>query len=329
MGEGAHLRGLKFFFALIASVGIVQPLFAQDYPTRPVRILVQFSPGGIPDLAARVLADRLSQAFGKPFIVENRTGSSGNIATDFVARSDPDGYTLLFSSSAPLTMNPALFKKLPFDAGKDFAPVSLVGSFEFVLMAAPGFPPNSVSEVVALAKPNPNKFNIASSGYGSEHHLAGELFNIAAGIHLTHVPYKGFAPATVDVMANHVELMFGSVPASLPFIRSGKLKPLATSGTAREVTLPNVPTFAEAGYPDVKVISWVGLLAPARTPKSVLERLTAETVKVVQSSEFRQRLETVGVGSMPVGPEALDDRIDTDQKFWARVVKEAGIKQVE
>jgi tripartite-type tricarboxylate transporter receptor subunit TctC len=323
------MRYLGLLVALIVSAGATQPLLAQDYPTHPVRILVQFPPGGVPDLSARLIADQLSRAFGKPFVAENRPGTGGNIATEAVARSEPDGHTLLLAASAPLAINPALYKKLPFDVTKDLKPISLIASFDFVMLAAPGFPPKSVADVVALAKQNPGKYNFASSGFGSEHHLSGELFSRAAGIQLTHVPYKGFGPATADVMASHVELMFGAVPAAMPFIKGGKLRPLATTGTTRDPSLPDVPTFAELGYPQVKVVSWVGLLAPARTPKPIFDRLVAETTKAIQSPEFKHRLETLGLGQMPLGPQAMAAQLDADQKFWAGVVKQTGLKQVE
>jgi tripartite-type tricarboxylate transporter receptor subunit TctC len=322
------VRNWRWFDALALLLGLTQSVLAQGYPTHPVRILVQFPPGGVPDLSARLIAEQLSKAFGQSFIVENRPGNGGNLATDVVARSVPDGYTLLLSASAPLAISPAVYQKLPFDPINDFKPISLIASYDFVMMAAPVFSPTKVVEIVNLAKANPGKYNFASSGFGSEHHLSGELFNHAAGIHLIHVPYKGFGPATVDTMANQVELMFGAVPAAMPFIEGGKLRPIATTGTTRDSSLPDVPTFAEAGYPQVKVISWVGLLAPAGTPKPVYDKLVAESTKVIQSPEFVSRLKSFGLATMPVGPKPMAERIAADQKFWANVVKDSAIKQV-
>ena len=323
------MRNWRWFAALALLLGLAQPVLAQSYPTRTVRILVQFPPGGVPDLSARLMAEQLSKAFGQSFIVENRPGTGGNLATEVVAKSVPDGYTLLLSASAPLAISPAIYQKLPFDPVNNFKPISLIASFDFVMMAAPAFPPTTVAEIVKLAKANPGKYNFASSGFGSEHHLSGELFNHAAGIQLIHVPYKGFGPATVDTMANHVELMFGAVPAAMPFIKGGKLRPIATTGTTRDSSLPDVPTFAEAGYPQVKVISWVGLLAPAGTSKPVYDKLVAESTKIIQSPEFVSRLKSLGLATMPVGPKPMAERIAADQKFWAKVVKDSAIKQVK
>jgi tripartite-type tricarboxylate transporter receptor subunit TctC len=304
------------------------PAAAQDYPTRPVKILVQFPPGGVPDTTGRLLADKLSQAFGKPFVVENRPGAGGNIATELVAKSDPDGHTLLVAASASLAINSNLYKRLPFEMS-DLAPISLVGSFDFVMLAAPAFAPRSVRELVELAKGQPGKINVASSGFGSEHHLSGELFNLLTGTRLTHVPYKGFGPATVDVIANQVELMFGSIPAALPLIRGGKLRALAVTGAARSADLPDVPTFAELGYPDLRVTSWTGLLAPARTPPAVLERIVTETVRTIQSPETAERIAKLGLRPMPAGPKAFAEQLTADTAFWARVIKQSGTKMVD
>ena len=323
------MRHLRSFTTLALLLGLTQPLLAQDYPTHPVRILVQFPPGGVPDFSARLMADQLSKALGQSFVVENRPGTGGNLATDVVAKSTPDGYTLLLSASAPLAISPAIYKKLLFNVEKDFKPISLIATFDFVMMAAPAFSPNTVAEIVELAKANPGKYNFASSGFGSEHHLSGELLNHAAGISLTHVPYKGFGPATVDTMANHVQLMFGAVPAAMPFIKGGKLRPIATTGSVRDKGLSDVPTFAESGYPQVKVISWVGLLAPAGTPQAVYDKLVAASSKIIQSAEFVAQLRSFGVSTTPVGPKPMAERIAADQTFWAKVVKDSAIKQVD
>ncbi len=322
------MRGLKYLIALLIVSGGVGQAFAQDYPDRPVRILVQFPPGGVPDTTGRLLAEKLQQAFGKPFVVENRLGAGGNIASEMAAKAVPDGHTLLAASSASLTINPNLYSKMPYEPG-DLAPISLIGSFDFVMMAAPAFAPNSVREVVELAKAQPGKFNIASSGFGSEHHLAGELFKLLAGINLTHVPYKGFGPAAVDTIAGQVELMFGSVPAALQLIKAGKLKALAVTGSKRSPDLPDVPTFAEAGYPDLLVTSWTGLLASVRTPRPILDKINEETVKALQSQDSVQRIAKFGLGTMPLGSKAMAEQIAADTQFWARVIKQAGIKQVE
>ena len=324
-----HIRYWFGGLVMIASLALSPLSFAENYPSHPVRIIVQFPPGGVPDFCGRLVAEQLTKELGQSFIVENRPGAGGNLATDSVAKSNPDGYTLLLSASAPFVISPAIYAKLPFDPIADFKPISLIASFDFVMMAAPAFPPNTVADVVKLAKANPGKYSFASSGYGSEHHLSGELFSHAAGIRLIHVPYKGFGPATVDAMANRVELMFGAVPAAMPFIKGGKLRPIATTGTKRDSNLPNVPTFAESGYPEVKVISWVGLLAPAATPKPIYDELVAATGKLFQSQEFIERLNSFGLTSAPIGPEPMAQRILQDQKFWAKVVENSAIRKVD
>ncbi len=306
-----------------------QPLFAQTYPTRAVKIIVQFPPGGVPDLCGRLMAEHLTKELQQPFIVENRPGAGGNIATDMAAKSTPDGYTLLLSASSPLAISPAIYNHLPYDAAKDFKPISLIASFNFVMMAAPAFPPKSIAEIVEYVKTRPGKVNIASSGYGSEHHLSGELFNHAARIHLTHVPYRGFGPATVDTMSNNIELMFGSVPAALPFIKGRKLRAIATTGPTRDSSLPDVPTFTEAGYPEVTVVSWVGFLAPAGIPEAVYDQLVKASTKALQSPELTKRLKGVGLEPMPVGPKPMAERIREDQKFWVKVVEDSKIKKID
>ncbi len=312
----------------IALFGVIAPATSQEYPTRPVKIIVQYPPGGVPDASGRLVAESLAQYFGQPFIVENRTGAGGNIGTDIVVKSDPDGYTLLLAASASLTISPNLYKSLPFKLS-NLSPVSLIGSFDFVMMTAPAFGAKSISELVALAKSAPGKLNIASSGYGSEHHLVGELFKLTTGAPITHVPYKGFGPAATDVMANHVELMFGSIPAASAFLQSSKMKGLAVTGNTRSPIVPHIPTFAELGYPEIRMTSWVGLLAPAEVPRHVLEKLTAALEKLSQSPEYTDRIAKLGLSSMPAGPKAFSEQIQADTKFWKDIITRSNIGQVE
>ena len=320
--------GFRILAAAIVCVAL-PALAALDYPTGSVKILVQFPPGGAPDTVARVLAEGLSEALGKPFVVDNRPGVNGNIATDLVAKANPDGHTLLIASSASMAITPNIYKKLPFDLAKDLAPITLAASFDFVMLAAPDFPADTVQELIKLAIANPGKLNFASSGFGSEHHLSGELFNLLTGARLTHVPYKGFGPATVDVIGKQVEIMFGSVPAALPFIKGGKLKALAVTGPTRAPELPNVPTFMEAGVPGLEVRSWVGLMAPARTPEPVIDRLNLEVAKILRLPRVVDRFGTMGLGVMAQGPKEFAARMAADTRMWARVVKDAGIKGIE
>ncbi|MGD9919914.1 MAG: Bug family tripartite tricarboxylate transporter substrate binding protein [Pseudorhodoplanes sp.] len=320
--------GQKLLVAIALIFGLIQPVSAQEYPTRPVKIVVQFPPGGVPDASARLIAEKLGETLGKPFVVENRPGAGGNIATDLVAKSEPDGHTLLLAASASLVISPNLYRTLPFKVS-DLTPISLIGSFDFVMLASPSFAASSVPDLINLARVEPAKINIASSGFGSEHHLVGELFQQSTGIRLTHVPYKGFGPGATDVIAGHIPLMFGSVPASLQLIRSNKVKALAVTGDTRAGALPEVPTFAELGYKDVTMTSWVGVLAPSGTPPFIVEKLAAEIERFVQSSEGRARIDKLGLGLMPPGPRALSDQITSGTRFWADVIKKAGVPQVD
>ena len=319
----------RAWIAAAAIFGIcLQGLAAEgdkDSPAKPVKIVVNVPPGGVADLVARLLAAKLSESLRQPFIVENRPGASGNIATDLVAKSDPDGYTLLFTSDGPITINPSFFAKLPLDPVKDLAPVTLATSIALVLLAAPSFPPNSVQELIALARANPGKFNFASIGPGSQHHLAGELLNKLAGIRLVHVPFKGFGPTAIEVMAGRVEIMFGGVPPSVAFVKSGKLKALAVTSSKRYAGLPQVPTFIESGFPGFEIYAWFGLMAPARTPRSIIDKLHAEAAKALRSKEATERF-TQGMDVIAAGPQEFAQRIASDTRMWARVIKESGAK---
>lgn len=277
----------------------------------------------------RTLAEKFSQAFGKPFVVENRTGANGNIATEAVVKSEPDGRTLLLAASGSIAMGPNIYTKLPFDPQKDLAPITLATTYDFVMLAAPGFAANTPQELVALAKARPGKLSFASSGFGSEHHLSGELFNLITGAGLVHVPYKGFGPATVDVMGGQIEIMFGSIPAALPFIKSGKLKALAVTGTERSPQLPNVPTFVESGVKGLVVQSWVGLLAPAGTPQAIIDKLNAAAVRGLQQPEVVQRFAAMSMAVAAQGPKEFAAQLDSDTKSWAKIVKDTGIKRIE
>ncbi|MBI5910244.1 MAG: tripartite tricarboxylate transporter substrate binding protein [Betaproteobacteria bacterium] len=297
----------------------------QDYPAKPVKIVVNVPPGGVADLVARLLAAKLSESLGQPFIVENRPGASGNIASELVARAEPNGHTLLFTSDGPIVINPSFFTKLPLDPVKDLAPVTLATSIALFLLAAPSFPPNSVQELIALAKANPGKFNFASIGPGSQHHLAGELLNKLAGIRLVHVPYKGFGPTAIEVMAGRVETMFGGVPAAEALVKGGKLKALAVTSSKRYAGLPQVPTLIESGLPGFEIYAWFGLMAPARTPRSIIDKLHAEAAKALRSKEATERF-TQGMDVIAAGPQEFAERIVSDTRMWALIIKESGAK---
>ena len=319
----------RVWIAAAALLGLcLQGLAAEgdkDYPAKPVKIVVNVTAGGAADLVARLLAAKLSESLGQAFIVENRPGATGNIGTELVARAEPDGYTLLFTWDGPIVINPSFFAKLPLDPVKDLAPVTLATSIALFLLAAPSFPPNSVQELIALAKANPGKFNFASIGPGSQHHLAGELLNKLAGIKLVHIPYKGFGPTALEVAAGRVEIMFGGVPPSVALVKSGKLKALAVTSSKRYAGLPQVPTMIESGLPGFEVYAWFGLMAPARTPRSIIDKLHAEAAKALRSKEAAERL-TQSMDVIAAGPQEFAERIASDTRMWARVIKESGAK---
>lgn len=296
------------------------------YPTRPVKIVVPFPQGGGPDLLARVLSQKLSEALGQPFPVDTRAGAAGNIGTELVAKSAPDGYTLLLGADAPFTITPHLYSSLSYDPLNDFAPITLAATTPLYMLANSQFPANSVRELIALAKASPGKYNFASSGNGSQHHLAIELFNTMAGIKLVHVPYKGFGPAVVDVVSGRIELVFGSVPAALPYIKSGKLKVLGITGASRFSGTPDVPTIGESGLPGYDIIAWFGLLVPARTPHSVTAKLHQEIVKALRLKEVADRFSPIGIDIVASTPAEFSARIRADFAKWGKVAKDSGIK---
>lgn len=300
---------------------------AEDYPTRAVKIVVPYAPGGIPDVAGRVVAEKLSEYFKQPFIVENQAGAGGTIGTNVVAKAEPDGYTLLLGATGTLTIGPSLYKSLPFKQS-DLAPVSLIGAFDYVMVTSPSLRDKSLADIVKMAKENPDKLNIASSGLGSEHHLLIEQFKALSGAPLTHVPYKGFGVGVTDVMADRVELIIGSASAAKPFIDSGKLgAPLAVTGSKRSALLPNTPTFTELGYPGMEMTTWVGLLAPAATPEPVLARLAAAMEDITKQPDFAARIS--GIIPMEPGPKAFAAKMEADTKFWHAIITTSKIPQIQ
>jgi tripartite-type tricarboxylate transporter receptor subunit TctC len=299
-------------------------VWAQPYPARAVKVVVPFPPGGAPDLVARTLAARLAERLGQPFVVENRTGAGGNIAAEAVARAAPDGYTLFAPSDGPLVINPNVYASVPFDTLRDFAPISLTAAVGLALMACRDLPATTVEELIALSKRQ--RLSYASSGFGSSQHLAAEMLKSSAGIELTHVPYKGFAQAVVDAVACNVDLIFGAISTGLPHIRVGKLKPIAVTTARRHPALPDTPTFAEAGHPFVTMEAYFGLLAPAGTPRTIVERLNAEVKGILQEREAAERLRGAGLEVVGNSPEEFSARLRTDLEKFARVAKSLGAK---
>ncbi len=297
----------------------------QDYPSRPVRVIVPFAPGGPNDLIVRLVATKLADSLGQPFLVENRAGAGGNIGTDYVARSAPDGYTLLSVGPGSLIINP-LMGKVPYDTERDFAPIALMARAPNALVAHPSLAAHSVKELIALARARPGAINYGSGGNGSTPHLAAALFAAMAGIELTHVPYKGTAPATADLIGGQVQIAFLGIPAVLPHARSGKLRVLAVTGLQRSAELPEVPTVDESGVPGYEVNPWYGLLAPAGTPRAIVVRLGAETTRVVRAAGMREKLAGQGAEAAGSTPEEYAAVIRADTATWTRVVGQAGLR---
>jgi tripartite-type tricarboxylate transporter receptor subunit TctC len=319
----------RFLVALAVFIAAAVPLAhaqAPAYPTKPVRIVVPFPAAGTTDILARAIAQRLSEVEGQPFIVDNRPGAGGNIGAELVAKSAPDGYTLLMGTVGTHAINPGLYPKMPYDHVKDFAPVLLVAGVPNVLVVYPGLPVHTVQELIAYAKANPGKLNFASSGAGTSIHLSGELFKSVTGVQIQHIPYKGSAPALQDLVGGQVQLMFDNLPSSLALIKSGKLRALAVTSATRSPALPDVPTVAESGLPGFEASSWFGLLAPAGTPAAVVARINADGDKWLATPEAREKLTAQGANVAGGTPEDFVKFIAAETSKWAKVVKESGAK---
>ncbi len=312
--------------ALVALLALsASDLFAEDYPTRPIRLVVPFPAGGTTDILAREVGDRLSRSLGQSVVVDNRPGAAGNIGADLVAKSAPDGYTLLMGTVGTHAINPSLYTRMPYDHVKDFVPIVLVAGVPNVLEVTPSLPVNSVADLIKLAKEKPGQLNFASSGSGTSIHLSGELFKTMAGVDMTHVPYKGSAPALTDLMGGQVQLMFDNLPSSLQQIKAGKLRAIAVTSAQRAPALPNVP-IAESGLPGFEASSWFGMLAPAGTPPAVIARINAEVNQWLQTTEAKEKL--VAQGAVVAGgtPEQFAAHIRAETEKWAKVVKVSGAK---
>jgi tripartite-type tricarboxylate transporter receptor subunit TctC len=314
-----------FIFRLLMVFVVSFSAIAQNYPSKPIRIIVPFPVGGIADLYSRLIGNRWTEVWGQPVVVENRTGAGGNIAADLVAKSAPDGYTLVMGSLGTHAVNVSLFSKLPFDPVRDFAPIALALEAEGLLALHPSVPAHNVAELIALARPKPGGLTYASAGAGTASHLAGELFKTMAKVDMVHVPYKGNVPAITDLLAGQTSLIFATMPTVLPQAKAGKLRALATIGTARSKAAPELPTVAET-LPGFEVNNWVGLFAPAGTPPEIVRRLNAETSKFMQSKEIEVRLTNEGARFIPMTPEQFGNFVKTEIAKWAPVVKASGAK---
>ena len=318
-------RPLMLAALLALTAPCVPQVFAQAWPSRPVKLIVPFAAGGPADIYARVIGQRLQEALGQPFVVEDRPGGGSVIGTDAVAKAAPDGYTLLMMSNTH-TVNETLIPKKPFELLRDFAPVAPVNYSDLVLVVHPSVPVNTLKDLLDLVKSRPKEFNYASSGPGTPYHMAGELFKAMAGLDIVHVPYKGSAGARTDVLGGQVQMMFDAITTMAPNVRSGKLKGLATSGKVRSGVLPDVPTLAEAGVPGYEATIWLGVMAPSGTPRPIIERLNAEITRTANTAEMKEAWQKQGAVPMSLSIDQFGQYLRDDIAKWARVVKLSGAK---
>lgn len=309
-----------------AMAALCLPAYAQSFPTKPVRLVVPSTPGGSVDTLARTVATKLSEKWGQQVVVDNRSGAGGTIAAELVARSTPDGYTLLMATIASAATSVSLRKNLPYDPLKDFAPVTLVATQNLMLVTHPAVPAKNVQELVALAKKQPGKLTFASAGNGTGGHLSGELFKLLAGIDLLHIPYKGVAPALVDVVAGQVSMTFASLISGTPHYQSGRLRGLAVTGAKRSLALPELPTMQEAGVKGYESATWYGVLAPAATPAKVVNQLNREIVAILREPELNERLSREGAEPVGNAPKEFRAFIQSEIEKWRKVIRAAGIQ---
>jgi|LNFM01.1.fsa_nt_gb tripartite-type tricarboxylate transporter receptor subunit TctC len=312
--------------ALLLAAGTSGIVSAQSYPAKTVRVIIAYPAGGGVDFVARLLSQRLSESWGQQVVVDSRPGGGGNIGTQIASRAPADGYNLLLSPLGPLVINPSLFSKLPFDPARDFDPVTSLISALNLLVVHPSLPVKSVKELVALAKARPGQLKFASSSHGNTDHLAGELFKSLAGVDMVHVPYKGGAPATLDLVAGQVEVFFGPVQNVISNVQAGRLRMLAAATAKRWPTMPDLPTIAEAGVPGFAVENWYGMLVPARTPKEIIATLNTELLRVLALPDVRERLASNGMIPFPSTPEQFAAYIKAETAKWAKVVKDSGAR---
>ena len=317
---------MKFILVLLSgliSLMLSAPVNSQTYPNKPVRVVIPYPPGGPTDIVARVLFQQVSEATGQQFLLDNRAGAGGNIGAEIVAKAPADGYTLLIGTTAH-AINMSLFKNLNYDVQKDFAPVSLLTQGPLVLVTHPQFPANSVKELIEVAKSKPGGLNFASSGNGQSTHLSAELFNTMAGIKMSHVPYKGSAPALTDVMSGQVDVMFDTTLSAMPFVKAGKLKALGLTSPVRSAAAPDVPTIAESGLPGFEVFAWNGVLVPAGTPKAVIQQLNDQIRKAMLLPQVKDKFSAQGFAASWNSPENFGVFLKNEVDKWGRTVKASG-----
>jgi tripartite-type tricarboxylate transporter receptor subunit TctC len=316
---------LSMALPLFAAGAAVAQTAAQDYPNKPIRIVVTFTPGGAPDIIARLLGERFTAAWGQPVVIDNKPGSGGNIGSDFVAKAAPDGYTLVVGTVGTHSINGALYTKMPYDMVRDFSPVSLVATTPNLLVVNNDVPAKTVQELIDLGK-REGKMSFASSGSGTSIHVSGELFKSMTGIDMTHIPYKGRASALPDLLGGRVTMMFDNMPSSLPLVREGKLRALGVTSLTRSPAAPDIPTIAESGLPGFEAVSWFAVFAPAGTPKPVVDKIQAEISRILKTPDVAKKLTNIGLE--PVG--STSEELATYQRAeivkWAKVVKDSGAK---
>ncbi|MBI2296923.1 MAG: tripartite tricarboxylate transporter substrate binding protein [Betaproteobacteria bacterium] len=320
------LSGVAWAGVVAALCIVPQPAGAQPFPSKPIRLVLPYPPGGGTDTIARPLAQRLSEHLGQQVVVDNRGGAGGAIGMELVARSAPDGYTIVLAITAQLAVNVSLFRKLPYDPVRDYAPITLLGSGTYVLVVHPSLPVKSVKELIALARARPGELAYSSSGNGSGGHLAAELLKNMAGIKMLHVPYKGGGPALMDLLAGQVQVLFSTQLASWPHVQSGRIRALAVSTAKRPASLPDLPTIAEAGVPGYDSGVWYGILAPAGTPREIIGRLNGEIVRVLNLPDYRKFLVNNAIEPVGSPPEQLGQYIQSEIVKWAKVIKDAGVR---
>ena len=322
-----NMRTAKCWLAAAMLIAVsMQPLLGQDYPEKTIRIIVPYSPGGTADMLARTIGQTMAESLGQQVIIDNRPGAGGNIGADLAAKAAADGYTLLMGTVATHAINPNLYPKIPFDAARDFAPIVLVATLPNILVVNPSVAARNTKELIALAKSKPGELAFASAGNGTSQHLSGELFKKMTGVDMTHVPYKGSAPAVTDLVGGQVQLMFDNIPSSLPQVRAGKLRALAVTGPRRSPVLPDLPTVSEAGLTGFSMTSWFALFAPAGTPAKIVLRLNKEAGKAIASKELRQRWMAQGIEPAGGTPEELDAFRRIEAPKWGKIVRDSGAR---
>jgi tripartite-type tricarboxylate transporter receptor subunit TctC len=316
----ARLACAVLSFALAAPLAVL----AQAYPAKPIRYVVPFPPGGATDTLARAIAQKLSESMGQPVVIDNRPGAGGNIGIEAAVRSPADGYTIVTVATATVAINPTLYRNLSFDAGRDLTPVAFIAYVPNILVVNPSVPAGTLSELIAYLKANPGKVNYASPGSGNSSHLAGEMFKQRAGVEITHVPYKGDAPAFTDLVGGQVQMMFAIMVTAVPHVKSGRLKPIALAGLQRAPSLPDVPTLSESGLPGFDAGAWFGVMAPAGTPKDIVSRLNVEINKALQSQEVRDRLTPLGAAPTTMTPDQFSALVAKEREKWGKLVRDSG-----